>query len=90
MNNPFDLIDARLSKIEELLLDIKHPKIVSASPTIPEKKYLTREEAANLLDVSLHTLNKWTKEGRVKGYRIGSRVRYVASELGNSLSLIAV
>lgn len=54
------------------------------------KHYMTREEAAKLLGVSLHTLNKWTKEGKLKGYRIGSRVRYVASELENSLTEIAV
>ncbi len=48
-------------------------------------EYLTRKEAANLLSVSLPTLNEWTKEGKVTGYRISSRVRYKRSELETSL-----
>ena len=37
---------------------------------------LTRQEAAKMLNVSLPTLHFWTKEGIIKGTRIGSCVRY--------------
>lgn len=30
MNNPFEVIDARLRNIENMLLDIKHPQRVAA------------------------------------------------------------
>lgn len=46
-----------------------------------QTEYLNRKEAAKLLKVSLVTLNEWTKEGIVQGYRIASRVRYKRTEL---------
>ncbi len=49
------------------------------TPQSPE--LLTRNEAAKYLGVSLPTLNEWTKTGVVKGYRIGSRVRYKLPEI---------
>lgn len=52
----------------------------------PQTEYLTRREAAHLLGVSLPTLNEWSKNGTVKGYRIASRVRYKRAELEQSLS----
>ena len=54
--------------------------------TPPE--YLTRKKTAELLGVSLATLNTWTKEGKVKGYRIGARVRYKRAELETALKAI--
>ena len=49
-------------------------------PVAIEKKILstvlTRQEAAKMLHVSLPTLHFWTKEGIIRGTRIGSSVRY--------------
>ena len=53
-----------------------------------ETELLTRKEAAKLLGVSLPTILDWTKTGKIKGYRIGSRVRYKRDEIENSLSQI--
>ena len=36
MGNPFEIIDARLSNIETLLLDIKHKHSRSQSPTLTD------------------------------------------------------
>jgi excisionase family DNA binding protein len=46
---------------------------------------LTRRDAAKMLGVSLPTLHFWTKEGIVKGTRIGSRVRYRLPDLEAAL-----
>ncbi len=39
--------------------------------------WLTTTEAADYLKVKPHTLAKWARQGRVKGYHIGGRKRYV-------------
>jgi len=50
--------------------------------------FLTRDEAANILKVSLPTLSKLTKEGRIKGYKIGRHIRYKSNELDSALQEI--
>lgn len=51
-------------------------------------KYITRKQTAELLGLSLPTLNEYTKRGILQGYRIGSRVRYKKEEVINSLEEI--
>lgn len=64
------------------------PFLHTAKSQTLQTEIINRKEAAKLLGVSLVTLNQWTKEGRVKGYRIASRVRYKKVELENSLTQI--
>lgn len=42
---------------------------------------LTREEAAEMLSISLVSLWKYTKEDILPAYRIGTKVRYKKSEI---------
>jgi hypothetical protein len=46
--------------------------------------YLSREEAAQKLKVSLVSLNTYTKAGFLKSYVIGGRVLYKASEIDSA------
>ncbi|MEO1258851.1 MAG: helix-turn-helix domain-containing protein [Bacteroidota bacterium] len=50
------------------------PKIGGESANLPE--FLTRKQAAKLLNISLGTLDTWSKEGRVIKVRSGKIVRY--------------
>jgi len=53
-----------------------------ATPTPPPKtEFITRNQTAQILGVSLPTLNEWTKQGLIIGYRIGTRVRYKKGEI---------
>ena len=61
---------------------------VNLKPTTD--KLLTRKEVANFLNISLPTLHDWTKSGRIKAYRIGSRILYKSSEVIDSLTQIKV
>jgi|JI6StandDraft_1071083.scaffolds.fasta_scaffold360801_2 excisionase family DNA binding protein len=54
------------------------------------EEFLTRKQTATILGISLVTLNEWTKEGKIKGYRIGSRVRYKRNEIEQSLLIIKI
>lgn len=57
----------------------------SAPTPQPQTDFLTRQQAANVLGVSLPTLNEWSKSGVIIGYRIASRVRYKRHEIEQSL-----
>jgi len=66
MNNPFEIIEQRLSNIENLLLDIKH------KPTEEEKaENLTVKEAAELLKVSEQSIHNYIKRGFLPAQKVG-------------------
>ncbi len=50
--------------------------------------FITRNETAKILGVSLVTLNEWIKKGIVPALRIGSRVRFDKKDVYNALSKI--
>lgn len=52
------------------------------------EELLGRDQAAQLLGITLPTLRLYTHKGMVNGYRIGSRVRYKRSEVIASLQRI--
>ena len=56
----------------------------------PTDELLTRQQAADVLKVSLPTLNLLTKSGKVPGHRIPgtNRLRYKASDVNNALTKI--
>ena len=46
-----------------------------------EDEFLTRQEAGDLLKVSVTTIDTWRRDGYIKAYRINSRVRFSKAEL---------
>ncbi len=58
----------------------------STSESSPE--LITRKEAALILGISLPTLHEWTKNGIIPAQRIGTRVRYIRSDVYASLKSI--
>ncbi|WP_439152262.1 helix-turn-helix domain-containing protein [Winogradskyella sp.] len=48
-------------------------------------EYITRNEAAKILKVSLVTLSDWNKKGILKPYRLGNLIRYKRTELDEAL-----
>lgn len=50
-----------------------------------EKEYLTRKDVARKLEITLQTLNDWTRKGLLTAYKIGRRVYYKQSEVNNAL-----
>ena len=49
------------------------------------QRYLSRQEVATLLKISLPTLNEYTKTGIIKGSRIGSRVLYDEADIREAI-----
>ena len=73
------------SKIEQVL-EVKGK--VDRSGVSSRENFLTREEVATFLKVSLPTLHDWTNRGILKSYGIGRKVRYKETEVLNALTPI--
>ena len=78
-----------LEVVELLLPHIKGLKS-PPSPSEDRSELLTRKEAALNLRISLPTLDKWTRVGKLTGYRIGRQVRYKQSELISSIARMQI
>ena len=81
MNNPFELLESRLSNIENILLDLKHPP----KQNLSNKRYSIKE-AAELLDVIPLTVRKHIKNGNIKAERLGRKYYIKHSELFDSFN----
>lgn len=76
MNNPFDLIDARLSNIETLLLDIKHAPKEQANSDL-----LTITEASELLSLTTPTLYGLVHKNTIPYSKKSKRLYFSKTEL---------
>ncbi|MFJ1474636.1 helix-turn-helix domain-containing protein [Capnocytophaga cynodegmi] len=90
MSNFFTLIPREEIKniVLEVLQENRGEGIQQSQETFSDE-YLTRKQVAEKLKISLPTLNKYTKAGILKGYRIGGRVLYKRSEVEQSLREIS-
>jgi excisionase family DNA binding protein len=48
--------------------------VKAAASTVPSLEYYTTTEAGNLLGVTGQTIKNWVTQGRLRGYRLGSRI----------------
>ena len=53
------------------------------------KNFMTIGEGANFLRIHPDTLRRWTKEGRLKGYKVGKRWLYTEEDLSTLFVLPA-
>ena len=84
MNNPFEIIDARLSNIENLLLDLKHsPKERSNQPESDE--LLTVQDTAKFLSLSVPTVYGLIHKGELPVMKRSKRCYFSKVELINYL-----
>ena len=84
------IITIPMDEIKDIIVETIRNEFqrIQSTERKPGIDFITRQETAKLLGVSLNTLNEWTKKGLIPGYRISSRVRYKKSEIVNSLAQI--
>lgn len=85
------LTQISITELKNLISEVLRTELKNLNDSQPEKEtteLLTRIQAAKILNVSLPTLNDWTKKGIIKGYKINSRVRYKKSEVFEALKLV--
>jgi excisionase family DNA binding protein len=95
MNDRITLMSYQKSEIEKLVSEsvyqaLERMVFEKASSTAAQKTILTRQEAAIILNISLPTLHLYTKQGIIKGFRLGTKVRYRYEDIIDSLTLINV
>ena len=79
MNNPFEVIEARLSSIENLILDLKQPTKVE--PTKQREQLLTVQEAAKFLNLTVPTIYSKVSKGELPVMKRSKRLYFSSTEL---------
>ena len=87
MTENFILSPISLDELEQRLFSRLKTELHSTTP--PKEKeseddFLTAKEVSKLIGVSLVTLHKWKKDGKLKFHRFGSRIRFRKSEIINT------
>jgi excisionase family DNA binding protein len=80
-----------LTEFRELLSEVVRGEFnLSYKPKEHEEpeELLNSSQTAKLLCVSKVTLHKWKLEGKVKSYRIGTRIRFKRAEVLEALQTI--
>jgi len=86
-----ELFKESFKEIAEQLLYANSPSGKTdsvVSPFLQEKlneAYLTRQQTANYLQISLPTLHQYTKDGLITSYRIGNKIRYKLTEIEETM-----
>ncbi len=75
-----ELVSQLANSVKEMLTK-KEPQ-----PQEQKEEFLTRNETAKFLKVSLVTLWQWDNKGILKPHRIGTKVRYKKSDVLNCLN----
>lgn len=80
MNNPFEIIDARLSNIESLILELKlQPK--QTPPFEDPDQLLSVQEAAQFLSLAVPTIYNMVHKGELPVMKRSKRLYFSRTEL---------
>jgi len=80
MINPFEVIEARLSSIENLILDLKH-KPTKVEPTDQPEQLLTIQEAADFLSLTVPTMYSKVSKGELPVCKRSKRLYFSRTDL---------
>lgn len=79
MNNPFEVIEARLSSIENLILDLKQPTKVE--PAEQPEQLLTVKGAAEFLGLTVQTIYSKCSRNEIPFMKRSKRLYFSSTEL---------
>ena len=80
MNNPFAVIEARLSTIEDLILDLKHQP-TKVEPTDQPEQLLTIQQAAEFLSLTVPTMYSKVSKREIPCMKRSKRLYFARTEL---------
>ena len=84
MNNPFDTIEARLSNIETLLLDLKHTPKEQGEPSETDRWFDLNQLCTYHPDKpSKPTVYGWVHHGLIPVHKGSKKLRFLKSEIDN-------
>ena len=79
MNNPFELIEARLNSIENLILDLKQPTKIEPNEKL--EQLLTVQQAAQFLNLTVPTIYSKVSKRELPCMKRGKRLYFSSTEL---------
>jgi excisionase family DNA binding protein len=86
MENQFLIVGTHVNDLLQRIEQIIDQRLSSLSPQKESQSdYISRKEVAKMLQVTLPTLNDYTKLGWLQCYKIGNRVLYRRDEVEQSL-----
>lgn len=88
MENSILIRNITIEEFQELIRSTMREELQSSSPKKGETRYITRNEAAALLKITLPTLSRYTQLGVIKGFRIGTRVLYKIEDIEEDVKSI--
>ena len=80
MSNPFELIEARLSRIEDLIFDLKD-QLIKVEPIEQPEQLLTIQQAAAYLSLTVPTIYRKVSIGELPAMKQGKRLYFSRIEL---------
>jgi excisionase family DNA binding protein len=89
MENSILIRNITAEELQELIRTTVREEFQILSPKKGELRYITRNEAAELLKITLPTLSRYTQLGILKGFRIGTRVLYKLEDIEQDVKSIA-
>lgn len=72
-----------LEAVQEIVRTEVNKALLESQPKT--QKYYTKAEAAEKLNICLASIHLWTKQGKIKAHKVGSRVLYKESDLEDAL-----
>jgi excisionase family DNA binding protein len=88
MENSILIRSITVEEFQELIRSTVREELQRGSPKKGEPRYITRNEAAELLKITLPTLNRYTQLGIIKGFRIGTRILYNLEDIEEDVKSI--
>lgn len=79
MTSPEELAELISEKLKQAL----ESQLKKIGTTPEKKKFITREEAKQLLNVTFATLWRYNKNGQLKAYKFQNKVYYKLSDIEN-------
>lgn len=67
------------------IIESKLKQIQFTHKKLKDAEFITRQEVAQLLKITLPTLHEWTKLGWLQSYKLGNRVLYKKQEVEQAL-----
>jgi len=81
LSNPFEVIEARLSSIENLILDLKHKKTEQDKTSSLTEKLLSVKEAAQFLKLTVPTIYSKCSRNELPYMKRSKRLYFNTDEL---------
>lgn len=86
IDNPFSVIDRRFNRLESLLEKIVEYQGIEEKSANSSRPLLSRNEAAQYLNISLGTLRTLTSTGQIPCVQIGRNPKYSIEDLNNFIN----